>query len=120
MSPARPSVHRIAGPRGLPLLSISQLPSPCPGALTPRIWSARTALFTSAWWIASVAATQTSFMSSSARCGSGLVMGTLRAPRLSSLPSRSKIAAFTTEVPASMPRKVSPAMPYASFFTTWP
>ena len=54
--------------------------------------------------MASVAATQTSCMSSSARCGSGLMIGTLLAPRLSSLPCRSKIAAFTTEVPASKPR----------------
>jgi hypothetical protein len=104
ISPARPSVHSSAGPIGLPLPSMSQLPSPWPVAQTPRISSARTEPPVSAWLIASVAATHTSFMSSSARCGSGLVMGTLRAPLLSSLPCRSKIAALTTDVPASNPR----------------
>ena len=113
ISPARPSVQRIAGPRGLPSPSISQLPSPWPVALTPRISSALTEPPTSAWLIASVAATHTSCMSSSARWGSGLVMGTLRAPRLSSLPCRSKIAALTTDVPASNPRMYPSGMSFS-------
>jgi hypothetical protein len=71
------------------------------------ISSARTELLVRACWMASVPATQTSSMLSSAKCACGLVIGTLRAPRAISFPWMSKIAALTTDVPASNPMMYS-------------
>ncbi len=66
MSPARPSVHRIAGPAGSPLASTSQVPSPWPVAEMAAISAAFTEEPSMASRMARVAATQTVSMSSSA------------------------------------------------------